>query len=197
MIHHSGDTGHAHGFTLAEVLVALALLSILTGMVYSFYLFTHKQVVVREKKAFEFDDALALLESIAKNIRQSRATLSLEPSQWRFLTRSNDTAVYVYAGDTLYFNSMPLNAGGRPVTSFSFTCFGQDSAHGAERGSELSFSQIDQNNDGVISGSETGAIARIRAAIGVRDTAGETLAVVETIKNKLHDDTTGYTTYFK
>lgn len=187
----------AGGFTLAEAVVALALLSIVSGMVYSFFLFTHRQVITRERKAFAFDGALSLLQSVAKNIRQSRATLALGPSRWLFLNVNNDTASYVYREDTLLFNGGPLSVAGGPIASFSFSCFGIDSAASADSVGEIGFDEIDRNRDGVVSGRETGAITGIRVALVSGEKPAETLAVLETVKNRLCYDSTGYETYFR
>jgi prepilin-type N-terminal cleavage/methylation domain-containing protein len=185
------------GFTLVEALVALSLLSIITGMVYAFFLFAHKQVLVREKKAFEFDSALLLLESVEKNIRQSRATVLLEKTRWMFRTRNGDTASYAYTGETLYFNALPLTIGGRPLPGFSFTCYGGDSLLDVNGDHEVDFEEIDADGDGKIDGQETENIAWIKAAIETKAGADAALITIEAVKNNLQYDAGGDETYFK
>jgi prepilin-type N-terminal cleavage/methylation domain-containing protein len=185
------------GFTLAELLVAMSLLAVITGMAWSFYNFAHKQVIVREGKMFEFDNACALLESIAKNVRQSRATLSLDASQWIFLTQRGDTASYVFSDGELRFGNLVITLGGKPPANVSFTCFGSDTLLDMDGDHEVSFRELDLNSDGRIDGLEVQNMSGIRAALSVKAGVFETLATEETAKNNLQYDETGYQTYFK
>jgi prepilin-type N-terminal cleavage/methylation domain-containing protein len=185
------------GFTLAELLVALSLLAIITGMAWSFYLFVHKQVVTREGKAFEFDNAYVLLESVAKNVRQSRATLVLDESKWVFVTPRGDTASYVFSDGELRFGTLALTLGGRAPAGFSFTCFGNDTLLDLDGDRTVSFNELDLNGDGRIEGPETQNVKVIRAELGAKEGMEETLAIVETVKNNLSYDEAGYQTYFK
>lgn len=184
------------GFTLVEILVALSLLSIVSGMAYSFYLFAHKQVVVREKKAFAFDNALSLLESAAKNIRESRSTLLLEESNWVFLTKAGNTASYKFADGTLKFNALPLTIDGRPVQKFSFTGFGNDSLLDVNGDGEVSFSELDIDGDGKLSGTELEKLSLIRVSLSIKPEDEETFATVESVKNNLASDDDRLQTYF-
>jgi prepilin-type N-terminal cleavage/methylation domain-containing protein len=183
------------GFTLAEAVVALSLLSIIAGMVYSFYSFAHKQVVVREGRAMEFDNALVLLESVVKNVRGSRGTLSIDRTQWVFITRGGDTAAYVFENGKLRFNSLELTLAGKPPGAFSFDCSGSDSLLDGNNDHDVSFNELDLNGDGKIDGSETAGIAVITAALCTRP-GGDTLAAVEAVKNNLEYDGEGAATYF-
>jgi prepilin-type N-terminal cleavage/methylation domain-containing protein len=184
------------GFTLIEILVALSLLTIVSGMVYSFYLFAHRQVVIREKKAFEFDNALSLLESIAKNIRESRATLLLEKSKWVFLTKTGDTASYCFADGALKFNAVELSINGRALPKFSFTGFGNDSLIDVDGDREVDFEELDADRDDKLTGTELEKLAWIRCSLSLKPEDEETFATVESVKNYLASDEAGFQTYF-
>lgn len=184
------------GFTLIEVLVALSLLSIVSGMAYSFYLFAHKQVVVREKKAFEFDSALMLLESVAKNVRESKATLLLEESNWGFLTGNGDTASYKFADDTLKFNTVTLSIGGKPVPKFSFAGFGNDSLLDVNGDGDVDFNELDTDGDDKLTGTELEKLAWIRCSLSLKPESDETIATLESVKNNLAGDDDRLQTYF-
>lgn len=176
------------GFTLIEALVALSLLSILTGMAYAFYTFVHKQVLVRENKAFEFDDTFALMQAVSANIRQCRATLLLDQSQWVFISKNGDTASYVFSGDSLKFNAIPITISGKPVAGFSFSCVGNDTALDANADGETSFEELDRNSDGRIDGPETQDITWIKASVALQADPEKTLETVEEVKNFLEYD---------
>jgi type II secretory pathway pseudopilin PulG len=193
--HRKRETGAA-GFTLAEALVALSLLSIITGMCYSFYLFAHKQVAIRESRVFEFDNAASLLESIATNVRESRATIFIDPTQWIFLTRNGDTASYRFADGKLQFNNVALTVGGKPLAGFSFDCFGNDSLLDANNDGKVDVRELDLNSDGVIDGRETANIAWIRAALTLHASADDTLSMIEAVKNNCEYDEGEYQKYF-
>jgi prepilin-type N-terminal cleavage/methylation domain-containing protein len=184
------------GFTLIEVLVALSLLSIVSGMAYSFYLFAHKQVVIREKKASEFDNALLLLESAARNIRESKATLLLEASNWVFLTGNGDTASYRFADGTLKFNSVTLSIGGQAVPKFSFTGFGNDSLLDINEDGEVDFNELDTDGNDKLTGTELEKLAWIRCSLSIKPGDEETFATLESVKNNLASDEDGFQTYF-
>lgn len=185
-----------NGFTLIEVLVALSLLSIVSGMAYSFYLFAHKQVVVREKKAFEFDSALMLLESVAKNVRECKATLLLEESNWVFLTGNGDTASYKFDDDTLKFNSLVLTLGGKPVPKFSFSGFGNDSLLDVNGDGEVDLNELDADGDDKLTGTELEKLAWIRCSLSLKPESNETISTLESVKNNLAGDEEGFQTYF-
>ena len=176
------------GFTLIEAVVALSLLSILTGMAYSFYTFAHKQVLLRENRAFEFDNAFAFLQAVAANIRQHRMTLQLDGSHWVFIAKNGDTASYVVIGDTLKFNAVPVVIAGKPGAHFSFTCAGSDTALDANGDGEVGFEELDENRDGRINGPETQNIAWIKAAVSLRGNPEKTFETVEEVKNFLEYD---------
>lgn len=184
------------GFTLIEVLVALSLLSIVSGMAYSFYLFAHKQVVVREKKAFEFDSALMLLESVAKNVRESKATLLLEESNWVFLTGNGDTASYKFTDDTLKFNTVTLLIGTRQVPGFSFAGFGNDSLLDVNGDGEVDLNELDADGDDNLTGTELEKLAWIRCSLSLKPESNETISTLESVKNNLAGDEEGFQTYF-
>lgn len=181
------ETGAA-GFTLAEALVALSLLSIITGMCYSFYLFAHKQITLRENKVFEFDNAASLLESVAANVRESRTTLFVDAERWIFLTRNGDTASYRFADGKLLFNKVALTFGGKPLAAFSFDCFGNDSLLDADNDGKVDFKELDFNSDGAIEGRETENIVWIKASIDIRAGADDTLSMIEAVKNNCEYD---------
>jgi prepilin-type N-terminal cleavage/methylation domain-containing protein len=185
------------GFTLIETLVALSLLSILTGMAYAFYTFVHKQVLVRENKAFEFDDTFALMQAVSANIRQCRATLMLDPSQWVFISKNGDTASYVFSGDTLKFNAVPISVAGKSVARFSFSCSGSDTTLDVNADGKISFEELDRNSDGKIDGPETQDIAWIKASVSFQTNPEKTIETIEEVKNNLEYDEAGYQTYFK
>jgi prepilin-type N-terminal cleavage/methylation domain-containing protein len=180
-------TGTA-GFTLIEAIVALSLLSILTGMAYSFYTFTHKQVVVRENRAFEADNTFAFLQAIAANIRQNRMTLQLDESHWVFIAKNGDTASYGVSGDTLKFNAVPIVIAGKPGAHFSFTCAGSDTTLDANGDGEISFEEIDENRDGKVDGPESQNITWIKAVVTLRGNPEKTFETVEEVKNILEYD---------
>jgi prepilin-type N-terminal cleavage/methylation domain-containing protein len=184
------------GFSLAELLVALSLTAVITGMAWSFYRFTHSQVTVREEKALAFDNALSLLDAVSANIRQSRATVSLGPSAWVFITRRGDTASYAYRNDTLYFNRLALTVAGGPPAGFAFSGFGSDSALDIDGDREVVFRELDLNNDRRLDGPELRCLTAIRAAICLTDHYEETLATVEAVKNNLQYDEGTFQTYF-
>lgn len=184
------------GFSLIEVLVALSLLSIVSGMAYSFYLFAHKQIIVREKKSFEFDNTLSLLKSVEKNIRNSKTTLLLRESTWIFLTQNNDTASYTFADGALKFNKVPLSIGGRPVPKFSFTGFGNDSLLDINGDGEVEFRELDTDGNDRLSGTEIEKLAWIRVSLSLKEEDDETMATVESVKNNLSGDESGFQTYF-
>lgn len=185
-----------NGFTLIEVLVALSLLSIVSGMAYSFYLFAHKQVVVREKKAFEFDSALMLLESVAKNVRESKASLLLEESNWVFLTGNGDTASYKFTDDTLKFNTVTLLIGTRPVPGFSFAGFGNDSLLDVNGDGEVDLNELDADGDDKLTGTELENLAWIRCSLSLKPESNETISTLESVKNNLAGDEDRLQTYF-
>ena len=180
-----GMRARERGFTLAEALIAMALMSIITGMAYSFYLFAHKQVTLRERKAFEFDNAVALLESITTNVRESRGTLLLDATRWIFLTQRGDTASYVVADGRLKFKTLELTLGGKPVAGLSFTALGNDSLLDINGDHEVGFSELDLNSDGKLDGREIENVAWIRVALSVRGGTDDSLAAVEAVKNNL------------
>ena len=176
------------GFTLIEAVVALSLLSILTGMAYAFYTFAHKQVLLRENRAFEFDNAFAFLQAVAANIRQNRKTLLLDERQWMFIAQNGDTASYVFSGDTMKFNAVPIVIAGKPADGFSFSCAGSDTALDANADGEVSFEELDGNHDGRIDGPETQNITWIKAAVSLRGNPAKTFETVEEVKNFLEYD---------
>jgi hypothetical protein len=171
-----------------EILIALSLLSIVSGMAYSFYLFAQKQVIVREKKAFEFDNSLLLLESVAKNIRDSRATILLESTKWVFLTKNGDTASYSFADGALKFDTIPLTIGGKPVPKFSFTGFGNDSLLDVNGDGEVTFDEMDVDGDNKLTGAELEKLSWLRASLSLKPEDDETFATVESAKNNLSSD---------
>jgi hypothetical protein len=169
----------------------------ISGMAYSFYLFAYKQVLVRERKAFAFDDAVLLLESIAKNIRQSRATVMLDETRWVFLKPNGDTASYSYSDGALLYNKLSLMVGGKPIPGFSLTCGGNDSLLDINGDNEVGFNELDSDGDNRISGSETQSIAWIKATLSLTVEPDKSLETVERVKNNLNGDEGGFETYFK
>jgi prepilin-type N-terminal cleavage/methylation domain-containing protein len=185
------------GFTLIEMLMALSLLSIITGMTYSFYLFAHKQVMVRERKAFEFDNAVSLLKSIGKNIRKSQATIMLDETQWIFLKPGGDTATYFFSDSAVTYNRVPLTLGGRPIQGFSFTCGGNDSLLDMNGDHEVGFSELDRDGNGRIEAFEAQSITWIKATLVLNAETEKSLEIVETAKNNHLYDEGGFETYFR
>lgn len=185
------------GFTLIEALLALSLMSIISGMAYTFYLFAHKQVLVREQKAFEFDNAIALLESIGKNIRKSQATISLDETQWIFIKPGGDTASYFFSDTTVTYNRVPLTLGGRPIQGFSFTCGGNDSLLDMNDDHEVGFSELDRDGNGRIEAFEAQSIAWIKATLAIKADRDKSLEIVEEAKNNHLYDEVGVETYFR
>jgi prepilin-type N-terminal cleavage/methylation domain-containing protein len=187
----------AMGFTLIEALMALSLLSIISGMAYSFYLFANKQVLARERKAFEFDNAIAILESIGKNIRKSRATILLDETQWIFIKPGGDTASYFFSDTAVTYNRVPLTLGGMPIRGFSFTCSGNDSLLDMNGDQEVGFSELDRDGNGRIEGFEAQSIAWIKATLDLKADGEKTLEIVEEAKNNHLYDESGLETYFR
>ena len=185
------------GFTLIEALMALSLLSIISGMAYSFYLFAHKQVLVRERKAFEFDNAIALLESIGKNIRKSQATIALDETQWVFIKPGGDTASYFFSDTAVTYNRVPLTLGGMPIQGFSFICSGNDSLLDMNGDGEIGFSELDRDGNGRIEGFETQSIAWITATLDLAADGEKSLEIVEEVKNNHLYDEGGLEKYFR
>jgi prepilin-type N-terminal cleavage/methylation domain-containing protein len=185
------------GFTLIEALMALSLLSIISGMAYSFYLFANKQVLARERKAFEFDNAIAILESIGKNIRKSRATILLDETQWIFIKPGGDTASYFFSDTAVTYNRVPLTLGGMPIRGFSFTCSGNDSLLDMNGDQEVGFSELDRDGNGRIEEFEAQSIAWIKATLDLKADGEKTLEIVEEAKNNHLYDESGLETYFR
>jgi hypothetical protein len=188
--------GGPAGFTLAEAVVALSLLTIVAGMVWSFYLFAHKQVTLRETRAFEFDNTLSLLEAVAKNVRLSRATIFLNESQWVFISERGDTASYVFSDSGLRFNRVILTAGGRPFAPFSFDCMGNDSLLDVNADGVVDFHELDLDGDGTITGKEAESIAWIRASVTPRQGGDDMLYIVEAVKNNCISTAGGPSAYY-
>jgi prepilin-type N-terminal cleavage/methylation domain-containing protein len=188
----------AAGFTIIEALMAISLLAIIAGMSYSFYLFAHKQVLLRERKAFEFNSAISLLEAIGKNIRQSRATIMLDEDQWVFIKPNGDTATYFFSDTAVIYNKLPLTLGGKPIKGFSFTCSGSDSLLDVNGDREIVMNELDLDGNGRIEGYEAQSISRIKATltIAMKDNQEKTLEIVEEAKNNLLYDDPGFETYF-
>jgi hypothetical protein len=186
------------GFTVIEALMAMSLLAIIAGMSYSFYLFAHKQVLLRERKAFEFDSAISLLESVGKNIRKSRATIMLDEDQWVFIKPNGDTATYFFSDTAVIYNKIQLNLGGKPIKGFSFTCSGSDSLLDVNGDREIGMSELDLDGNGRIEGYEAQSISWIKATvtIAMKDNQEKTLEIVEEAKNNLLYDDVGFETYF-
>jgi prepilin-type N-terminal cleavage/methylation domain-containing protein len=185
------------GFTLVESVMALSLLAIISGMAYSFYLFAHKQVLIRERKAFEFESAITLIESIAKNIRMSRATVLLDETQWVFIKPRGDTASYFLKDNALWYNSLMLTPGDHPLKSFSFDCRGSDSLLDIDADKTVSFRELDLDGSGAIDGAETHAIAWIEATLVLKKDPEQSLSVVESVKNSNQgEDKEGFETFF-
>jgi prepilin-type N-terminal cleavage/methylation domain-containing protein len=185
------------GFTLIEAIMALSLLSLISGMAYSFYQFAHKQVLIREQKALAFDEAVLLLESIAKNIRQSRATVMLNETRWIFLKPGGDTAQYVFADSILRYNNLPLMIGGKPIPGFTFTCTGNDSLLDINGDRSVDFNELDNDGNNAIEGSETGAIVWIKASVVVSKDQDKVYETIEAVKNHLSSDADMVETYFR
>ena len=185
------------GFTLIEALMALSLLSIITGMAYSFYLFSHKQVLVRERKAFEFDNAIVLLESIGKNIRKSQTTILLDETQWVFIKPGGDTASYFFSDSAVIYNRVPLTLGGRPIQGFSFTCGGSDSLLDSNGDREVGFDELDRDGNGRIEALEAQSITWINATLVWNAEKEKSLEIVEAAKNNHMYDEGGFETYFR
>jgi prepilin-type N-terminal cleavage/methylation domain-containing protein len=189
---------HANrGFTLIEALMALSLMSIISGMAYSFYLFANKQILVREQKAIEFDNAIALLESIAKNIRKSQATILLDDTQWVFIKSGGDTVSYFYSDTAVTYNRVPLTLGGRPIPGFSFSCSGTDSLLDMNGDQEVGFSELDRDGNGRIEAFEARSITWIKATLDLKADAKKSLEIVEEAKNNHLYDESGLETYFR
>jgi type II secretory pathway pseudopilin PulG len=188
--------GSAPGFTLAEALIAMALMSIITGMAFSFYSFTHKQVTLRESKAFEFDNAVALLDAISTNIRQSKGTILLDAQRWVFITERGDTASYTVTDGALKFKNLELTVGGKPIAGLSFTALGNDSLLDINNDREVEFSELDLNSDGRIDGPETENIALIKVSLSLHKDSDDSLSTVEAVKNNLEYTDGQYQTYF-
>ncbi|MBN2036357.1 MAG: prepilin-type N-terminal cleavage/methylation domain-containing protein [Chitinispirillaceae bacterium] len=187
----------ATGFTLIESVMALSLLAIISGMAYSFYLFAHKQVLVRERKAFAFESAVTLIESIAKNIRSSRGTVMLDETQWVFLKPGGDTASYFLKDGALWYNNLVLSPEENPIAGFTFDCRGSDSLLDIDADNNVSFRELDLDASGAIEGSETRAIAWIQATIVLKKDPEQALTVVESVKNAVQgEDGEGFETFF-
>lgn len=173
------------GFTLVELVVALSLLSIVTGMVSSFYLFAHQQIIKREKKLFSFENAQSLMHSLGENIRKSRATLCLDENKWQFLRQNGDTCVYAFEDGILSFNNSPVPMEEKPVASFSFACFGKDTLLDLNDDQEIDFDELDLNSDRKIDEEETRNICRIRATLNATDDTLDAVYTEESVKNGL------------
>ncbi|MCU0608682.1 MAG: prepilin-type N-terminal cleavage/methylation domain-containing protein [Chitinispirillaceae bacterium] len=184
------------GFTLAELIVAMALLAILSGMVWSFFDFASRQVSLRGKRAAEFDDATALLESIATNVRDSRGTLLLDESRWVFLNARNDTSAYEFSGGVLKYNRLVLRCGGKSPASFSFTCAGNDSLLDRNADGEVGYRELDQNGNGRIDGPETGDIAWVTASLTLPSASHKAFSIVAAMKNNVRYDIEATGKYF-
>ncbi|MBN1128441.1 MAG: prepilin-type N-terminal cleavage/methylation domain-containing protein [Chitinispirillaceae bacterium] len=197
MTPHRCSTRNHTGFTLVEAIMALSLLSLIGGMAYSFYQFAHKQVFLREQKAFVFDEAMLILESVAKNVRQSRATIMLDEGQWVFLKPGGDTARYVFTDGILRYNTLPLMAGGRLIPGFSFSCSGNDSLLDSNGDQTVDFNELDQDGNNRITGSETGSIVWIKASIVLSEDRSRAFETIEAVKNHLNSDGDMVETYFR
>ena len=173
------------GFTLVELLVALSLLSIITGMVFSFFLFTNKQIIKREKKSFAFESSISLMHSMENNIRKSRATVYLDENKWQFLRQNGDTCIYVFDNGKLTFNGIPVSIEEKPIISFSFTCFGKDSLLDLNNDHEIDFDELDLSSDRKIDEDETQNISRIRATINFTNDPLDAVYIEESVKNRL------------
>jgi prepilin-type N-terminal cleavage/methylation domain-containing protein len=194
-VRHRSNAGA--GFTLIEMVMALSLLSIISGMAYSFYLFADKQVLVREQKALEFDNAIALLESVGKNIRKSQTTIMLDETQWVFIKPGGDTASYFFSDTAVTYNRVPLTLGGRPIRGFSFGCSGTDSLLDMNGDHEVGFSELDRDGNGRIESFEAGSIGWIKATLDLKADGEKSLEIVEEAKNNHLYDEGGLETYFR
>jgi prepilin-type N-terminal cleavage/methylation domain-containing protein len=172
------------GFTLVELLAALSLLSIVTAMVFSFYLFTNQQVLKREKKFFAFERNISLGHSLENNIRKSRATLYLDETKWQFIRSNGDTGVYSFQDGILSYNNIPVSQTDSLLISFSFTCFGNDSLLDINNDHEVDFGEMDLNSDKKIEEEETQYIRRIRVTLNFTADPLYAFYTEESVKNR-------------
>jgi prepilin-type N-terminal cleavage/methylation domain-containing protein len=172
------------GFTIVELLAALALLTVITGMVLSLYLFVNKQINKRESKALEFENTLTLMHSIGENVRKSKTTVLLKESEWRFLRPNGDTCRYTCENGKLFYNGSLVSMNAKPIVSFSFSCFGEDSLLDLNNDHEVSFDELDLNFDNQLDEDETRNIRRIRATINYTDDPANAIYIEESSKNR-------------
>lgn len=112
------------GFTLIELMVALALSVLIAGLVYVSWNSITRHTTVHQRRTQLDTDAQRIGRQISGDIRRSPAILALESSRVSLISPlGGDTLTYVFANNTITRNNtlMPLQSHNARIESFTLT----------------------------------------------------------------------------
>jgi hypothetical protein len=107
-----------------ELLVALALSSLLLALVFSLHLFTNKLVFNWQKKASLEDTASLYMETLTRDLKMIDRILEAGEKEISFKTLADKEFQYVWDGIELTRNENPLTKAAATVEEFELTYFG-------------------------------------------------------------------------
>jgi prepilin-type N-terminal cleavage/methylation domain len=116
------NSRHAHGFSLLELLVAMALSIMVVTLVFFSWNYITRHTITQQQKSLFQAEADRVAHAIALEIRKSPEVISWKNDRIVFLSSNNpDTITYEFSNGNLLKNEavVPCNAQTAHITSFS------------------------------------------------------------------------------
>lgn len=108
------------GFTVIELITALALSSIVISSVYYFWNFLNKHVYIHSRHAQVEQEAHRAAQRIFSSINKSSEIIEWDPKSITFISTSGDTNKYLYDGDSLICNKSAIRFFNKGLKVISF-----------------------------------------------------------------------------
>ncbi|HLV30815.1 MAG TPA: prepilin-type N-terminal cleavage/methylation domain-containing protein [Chitinispirillaceae bacterium] len=108
------------GFTVIELITALALSSIVISSVYYFWNFLNKHVYTHSRHAQVEQEAHRAAQQIFSSINKSSEIIEWDPQSITFISTSGDTNKYLYDSDSLRYNRSAMQFSNKGLKVYSF-----------------------------------------------------------------------------
>ncbi|OGJ85938.1 MAG: hypothetical protein A2268_03425 [Candidatus Raymondbacteria bacterium RifOxyA12_full_50_37] len=156
------------GFTVIELVAALAVTSAVMLILFSVYAFTDRMYQKSVGYSGLNQIAAGLAAAVESNLFECKGIVSASPAEIVFQKKNKNTGAYTIDEGRLLYNGTLLGQKAAQISSVSFAYSGkpEDPAMGEDYAAV--FNALDKNQDGVIAESELSGLRLISVAMTIK-----------------------------